>query len=455
MTTPTRSPTKRFSLASSASQSRQSVHFDDETPETIDSSLKKRLSVTSYPPYKSFSSSLGSSRRDDCESPRGRQSIALLSPTKRSVEASCPKIDATTQKRYDDDSPWSRRQHSIMLSPTKYSVAVSSYPKIDPTRPVNDDHNHSPRKRRRSIALPLTTTSIPNIHQIKNSTKSPRKRRFSTISPPLHDPIHDTTPISPFKRRTSSEDYDPSFSPQTRKLCIIPPSTNKPPPQVCAEINERIRSTFHYPDFDFIQHVQHRSYVIRTQHFCKESECVTMLDTGVDDLLQRMFQNLPPLQPNTSMNIDIRASPGKGLGMFSRKNMSIGEAFFIEYPTVITPYVIGLSIGLSALYADVFGKLSGPVFGELMDLSSSSSSILDETHQDIHEAIMRINALAIELPVPNGEFSELNTHRAIFLQTSRCNHRFEFFFYFYFIYIYKLFSPFFLLFLTPIFIFFR
>ena len=419
MTTPTRSPTKRFSLASSASQSRPSVRFDDdETPETIDSSLKKRLSVA---PYKSSLET----RRDDCESPRGRQSIAL-SPTKRSVEASCPKIDATPKR---DDSPWNRRQHSIVLSPTKHSV-VSSYPKIDPTRPTVNDHDDdgSPRRRRcRSIVLPLTTTSVPNIHHI--NSKSPRKRRFSTISPPLHDPIHDTTPISPFKRRTSSEDkiqqHDPSFSPRTRKLCTIPPSNNKPPPQVCAEINQRIRSTFHYPDFDFIQHVQHRSYVVRTQYF-KESECVTMLDTGVDDLLQRMFENLPPQLPNTTMNIDIRPSPGKGLGMFSQRNISNGEAFFIEYPTVITPYVIGLSIGLSALYADIFGKLSGPVFGELMDLSSSSS-IPGEFHQDVHEAIMRINALAIELPVPSGEFSELNTHRAIFLQTSRCNHRFEFY----------------------------
>jgi hypothetical protein len=121
------------------------------------------------------------------------------------------------------------------------------------------------------------------------------------------------------------------------------------------------------------------------------------------------------------MNIDIRASPGKGLGMFSRRHIANGEAFFVEYPTVITPYVIGLSIGLSALYADIFGKLSGPTFGEVIDLSSSYS-ISGET-LDIHEAIMRTNALAIELPVPTGKFSELNTHRAIFLRTSRCNHR--------------------------------
>ena len=410
MTTPTRSPTKMSFLASSASRSRSRVHFHDETLvshlETIDSPLKKRLSYTPHPPY---NSSL-ESRHDDYESLRGRLS-SMLSPSNRSVAASCLKSDATLTK---DDFLWGRRRHSNVLSPTKHSF-VASCPKIDPIRPMDDDD--SPRRGRRSIVLPHTTASVPNIHQM--SSKSPRKRRFSTISPPHYDLIHDT-PISPFKRRNSSESedklrHDPSFV----EMCIIPPSTNKPPPQVCAEISQRIRSTFHYPDFDFIQHVQHRSYVVRSQYF-KESECVTMLDTGVDDLLQRKFKKLRP-QPNTTMNIDIRSSPGKGLGMFSQRDISDGEPFFVEYPTVITPYVIGLSIGLSALYADIFGKLSEPVFRELMDLSSSSS--FPGEIQDIHEAIMRINALAIDLPVPRGEYSELNTHRAIFLQTSRCNHR--------------------------------
>ena len=416
MTTFTRSPSKRSSLASSASQSRRNVHFDDETLlsqalKTIDSSLKKRFTVASYPPY---NPSL-ESRRDDYESSRGRLSF-MLSPKKFSDLASRPKIDANTPQK--EDFPRSRRRHSIVLSPTKHSV-VASCPKIDPARPMIDDN--SPRRGRRPIVLPITT-SAPNIPQI--NLKSLRKRRYSSISPLFHDTIHDT-PFSLCKRQNNSTEdeiqRDPSLFPRTRKICIIPPSTNKPPPQVCSEINQRIRSTFHYPDFDFIQHVQRRSYIVRTQYF-KKSECVTMLDTGVDDLLQRKFEKLP-LQPNTSMNIDIRASPGKGLGMFSRRHISNGEAFFVEYPTVITPYVIGLSIGLSALYADIFGKLSRPIFGELMKLSSSYSISGETQDIQVHEAIMRINALAIELPVPSGEFSELNTHRAIFLQTSRCNHR--------------------------------
>ena len=397
MTTPKRSTSKRSSLAFSTSKSRRSVRFDDEPlvshAETIGLSLRNSLTVTSLPSYLSLES-----RRDDCESPRERLSN-MLSATNLSDVASGPKKD--------DPPPRSRRRHSILITPSKFSV-VAPPPKMDPIQPMNIDD--APRRGRRS------TISNPNLYQ---NLKSPRKRRFSTISPPSNDPLYET-PISPYKRQNfSSEDKiqpDHDF-PRTRKLCTIPPSTNKPPPQVCSEINQRIRSTFHSPDFNFIQHIQHRSYVVRMQYF-NESECVTLLDTGVDDLLQT--KKLSP-QPNTGMNIDIKPSPGKGLGMFSRRQISNGEAFFVEYPTVVTPYVIGLSIDLSALYADIFGKLSGPIYGELMNLSSSYS--ISGENQDIHEAIMRINALAIELPVPSGEFSELNTHRAIFLQTSRCNHR--------------------------------
>ncbi|KAF8809293.1 SET domain-containing protein [Phlegmacium glaucopus] len=377
--TPTRTPTKRFSIASSDSQPRPSVHFDKETlvshPETINSSLKLRLlSVASHPPSKS------------------------------------------SPESHRDDHKSSRRRNSTVLSPTKLSFGL----KIDPIQPT-PEHDDLLRRRRRTIAFPLTTTSTPDTNLI-----SPRKRRFSTISPPPLDSVHDSvTSTSPRKRRFSvapSEDKTPhklsSFSPRSRVLCTIPPSATKPPPKVCAEVNERIKSTFPYPDFDFIQHVQHRSYVIRSQHF-EETECVSMLDTGVDSLLQRMFEKRPP-QPDTSMNVEIRASPGKGLGMFSRKEISNGEAFFIEYPTVITPYVIGLSVGLPALYADIFGRLSDPVFGEVMDLSYES--LISGETKGVHEAIMRINALAIKLPVPGGEFSEIDTHRAIFLRTSRCNH---------------------------------
>ena len=156
MSTSTRSPSKRSSLASSASQSRRSVRFDDETLvsdlETIDLSLKKRL--TSHPLFKSSSSS--ESRRDDLESSRGRLSVTF-SPTKLSDAVSFPKIDTNTPKK--DGIPRSRRRHSIVLSPTKHPV-VASRLKIDSTQPMNVDD--SPRRGRQTSVVPLSTTSVPN-----------------------------------------------------------------------------------------------------------------------------------------------------------------------------------------------------------------------------------------------------------------------------------------------------
>ena len=160
MSTSTRSPSKRSSLASSASQSRRSVRFDDETLvsdlETIDLSLKKRL--TSHPLFKSSSSS-SENRRDDLESSRGRLSFTF-SPTKLSDAASFPKIDTNTPKK--DGIPRSRRRHSIVLSPTKHPV-VASRLKIDSTQPMNVDD--SPRRGRQTSVVPLSTrrtTSVPN-----------------------------------------------------------------------------------------------------------------------------------------------------------------------------------------------------------------------------------------------------------------------------------------------------
>ncbi|KAF8152563.1 hypothetical protein B0H34DRAFT_784605 [Crassisporium funariophilum] len=140
-----------------------------------------------------------------------------------------------------------------------------------------------------------------------------------------------------------------------------------------------------------------------------------MLDAGVDGLLQRTVEQAPC---HSDTNIEIREAPGKGLGMFARRKISNGGTILLEHPVVVTPYVIGLSVPLSQLFADIFGRLTQPVFRELMDLSSAFWG----DAKDIHEAIMRVNALAIQLAVPGGEFAELSTHRGIFLKTSRCNH---------------------------------
>jgi hypothetical protein len=57
--------------------------------------------------------------------------------------------------------------------------------------------------------------------------------------------------------------------------------------------------------------------------------------------------------------------------MFSKKEIS---RFFFEYPTIVTPFVIGSSIGLSQLYQDILGELSVPVLKQLLVLSYSGET---------------------------------------------------------------------------------
>jgi hypothetical protein len=152
-----------------------------------------------------------------------------------------------------------------------------------------------------------------------------------------------------------------------------------------------------------------------------------MLDIGVDGLFPSVFPQPPPCADG---NFVIHQSPGKGLGMFARRLIRSGETVLVERPVVLTPYVIGLAVPLEQLYFDMFEKLSPSVLSQLMGLSSTSMSPDNPKrgnvgkNTEICESIMHMNALAVQLQVPKGENAELSTHRGVFLQTSRCNHRF-------------------------------
>jgi len=284
---------------------------------------------------------------------------------------------------------------------------------------------------------------------------SSRKRRFSLVSPPqvqLHIPSSNEvaasdespSPSSPRKRRLSNplsyEDVSVQpksgvmkalgpNSPRHTNISTLAPPTIQPPPEICEEVNHRIRTTFDHPSFDFSQHVLHRTYVVRSIAFSPSEECVSMLDIGVDALFPSVFPH-PPVCVDD--NFTIHPSAGKGLGMFSRRSIRSGDIVLVERPVILTPYVIGLAVPLAQLYSDMFEKLSPDVSKQLMELSSSARSSPDKLKRsqvefkttDICESIMRMNALAVQLQVPKGEYAELSTHRGVFLQTSRCNHRF-------------------------------
>ena len=298
-------------------------------------------------------------------------------------------------------------------------------------RPSKKDHitlDNPPSSRKRRFSLvspPQMQLHIPSLNKMaatdeSPSPSSPRKRRLSTLLPYEDVPSHQGSPSKP-------EVVNPHVP--NANVSFLTPPTEPPPRNICEEVNHRIRTTFDYPSFDFSRHILHRTYIVRSIAFSPSEECVSMLDIGVDALFPSVF---PPPPVCAEDNFMIHPSPGKGLGMFSRRLIRSGEIVLVERPVILTPYIIGLAVPLAKLYSDIFERLSPDVLKQLMELSSSASSSSDKLKPsklefkttDVCESVMRMNALAVQLQVPKGENAELSTHRGVFLQTSRCNHRF-------------------------------
>ena len=143
-----------------------------------------------------------------------------------------------------------------------------------------------------------------------------------------------------------------------------------------------------------------------------------LLDEGVERLLPTHFE---PATPSPRDLVEIVNTGKKGFGMFARRDIPAQGLILIEHPIVITPYLLSLTTPLSNIYARLFNRLPPISHRELMRLANCK--LPDEC--SVYEGIVRTNAIGIQLDVPDVPHPELTTHRAIFLNTSRCNHRFN------------------------------
>lgn len=195
-----------------------------------------------------------------------------------------------------------------------------------------------------------------------------------------------------------------------------------PPPEICAKINQQINSNpvHSRSDFDYAAHVQARSYTYNTLHF-DGAHCATLLDEGVKNHLRGPFLR-PPFQAKPNFEIDMADAKDheKGLGMFATRDVAQGGIILTEYPVIVTPFVIGLSTPVERLYAALLEQLEPGLRRLVLSLANCTRDM--EACSEL-EGIMRTNALDIELPVADVPHPELSTHRALFLNTSRCNHR--------------------------------
>lgn len=162
--------------------------------------------------------------------------------------------------------------------------------------------------------------------------------------------------------------------------------------------------------------IQTRAY-LRHTIYIDDFEGAALLDAGVRALLPAHFTPSCP-SPRGTFEI-LRATGGKGLGMFARRDIPAGGLILVERPVVVSPSVIRLHEPLSEVYSSLFNRLSPSTYRELMNLANGAPPKECSTV----EGIMRTNALGIELEVPDIPNPEHPVHHALFLNTSRCNHR--------------------------------
>ncbi|KAJ7759648.1 hypothetical protein B0H16DRAFT_1313336 [Mycena metata] len=174
------------------------------------------------------------------------------------------------------------------------------------------------------------------------------------------------------------------------------------------------------PYFDLAGHIGNRAYCLHNVVYAHATEeTAALLDIGVKDLLATPMPS-PTVASPKGVAFNIRQSdPKNGLGMFAARNISAGGIIVVERPILVAPYLIALeSHRESELFTALLRRLSPETVARFMSLANCKP----ESECDMVEGIVRTNAIAITLDVPDVPHPELATHRGIFLNISRCNH---------------------------------
>lgn len=206
-----------------------------------------------------------------------------------------------------------------------------------------------------------------------------------------------------------------NLSPVRKPLSRQPATLKIAPSQATYDrINHEVASdpSLPYRSFDYEAYMRCRSYALDNITF-NDTETVALLDTGVLNLLPSVFNRLPALPAG---DIEIKYTGDKGMGMFARDEIPAGCHVLTEHPIIVSPYLVGFSV---EMYEQLLDRLSPSACRQLMSLANNNTS------KGCHalEGILQTSGLPIELNVPYASHPEITTHRAIFPQTSRCNHR--------------------------------
>ena len=145
---------------------------------------------------------------------------------------------------------------------------------------------------------------------------------------------------------------------------------------------------------------------------------VTFTDSTILDLLPVEYGATPPALRGAYR---ISAVRGKGLGMFAARDIPAGAVIACENPVIVVPAIIPvLSISKEEMCQMLFDQLNPPKRDIALLLANCKPA--DVCGKE--EGIIRTNGIGLELPVPDAPTAPDPTHCGIFLDMSRCNHRY-------------------------------
>lgn len=236
-----------------------------------------------------------------------------------------------------------------------------------------------------------------------------------------------------FIKNNNSPTSLPPSKPNPSSLKEITP-TSPPPTPICAGVNSQIRQNpaLHYPEFDFASYVRHRTYTLSTIDFGKTATAC-FVDKGVHDIIEELLFEMSLPTPPTVPSYEIRDAREKGLGIFATTPIPRNGTILTEHPTIIAPYLLGLSVPLAEMYTELFESLPKRSFAlatslltkhqDDLRMKSPSEKPSSLPPPSFYEDIMQTNSIAVDLFVPSdAPYHEITTHRALFLLLSRCNH---------------------------------
>ncbi|CAK5267958.1 unnamed protein product [Mycena citricolor] len=244
----------------------------------------------------------------------------------------------------------------------------------------------SPPPLYKSAVLPMPPPPPPPLYATPQSLQARRRR----VSPASHLALHDVSSL--------------------------------PPLNVCNRMNAHIRTNplLDSPYFDLAGHVGSRVYEAFRVPYAHDADTETaaFLDVGVRRLLPTPVPRARTAAPKGS-TFSIQATPGgaAGQGMFASRNIPAGGTVLVERPAVVVPYLMTCFDRKTEadVYASLLRRLSPECAARLMGLANC-------TQRPGLEGVILTNAIAITLDVPEVPHAEVPTHRAVFLNTSRCNH---------------------------------